>query len=316
MRIIVCNPIQDAGHSNGIAALGQLTRSFCDVGIDAFILPLDGLNQNIALPIDYLLYQRSKNPAYQDILARLTKQVNRFDLKIIASIPNPLPEDVVVLYPETTTKNFLNASKVIRYLGARDGIFKEGACYQKADEKIFTISHSQVITSDADFMLFYPHIANEYLNIQNNSFDMRTLSTSYVGKGNIFKKDINQIQNTVEITRSWPRSKNEVAILLASSKFFYTYDHWSNITLEAVLCGAIPVFVGNDPWPDFNISRLEIGTIPHLNGYPQTDIDPEFLIKFSQRRLEIIKTLKEYERAWPTRVAELCERLKAFFRLV
>jgi hypothetical protein len=315
MRIIVCNPLQDAAHSNGIAALAHLTKSLCEVGIEAYILPLMGGDENRELPIDHLIHNRNKNPGYSDILTRLTEQTNRFGLKLIGRIPDQIPEDVIVIYPETTTKNFLNASKVVRYLGARDGVFKAGLRYQVKNESIYTVSHSRLIDPDADYILFYPHIAREYLNTEIKPFSLRPFSTSYIGKGSIFKKDINHIHNTIEITRFWPKRKNEVAILLSNSKLFFTFDHWSNMTTEAILCGAIPVFIGNDPWPDFNIDAGELGAIPRLDKYSWTDIKSDFLDEFSQRRLEIINVLEEYQMNWTEQVAELCERLRNFFRI-
>ena len=106
------------------------------------------------------------------------------------------------------------------------------------------------------------------------------------------------------IERSWPKGQDQLAILLRGVRNFYTWDSWTATNVEAVLCGAIPVFMRYEPWTEIELDGSELGIIPRMDELSIFDIN-----KYEQDRMSLISKIKELNDNW-------CDRVKVFIEMV
>ncbi len=166
----------------------------------------------------------------------------------------------VVIYPEIVTGNPLNAPRVVRYM-----LNKEG-----------NVAGNKTLASDKDFILAFskefhsnPHAVltcinnNPIFSDENTApVEKRTLNLTYVGKGSTHQV-CSIIPNSVEINRQYPVNKAELAILLKNTRYFFSWDTVSQINIDALFSGAIPVFMSPKPFKNFEeLHKSELGKFP------------------------------------------------------
>lgn len=157
------------------------------------------------------------------------------------------PESIVI-YPEIVTNNPLNANRVVRYLLNREG-YLQGRMIDWGPSD-YPLSFSKVYRDDCD-SLFYP-ITD--LNIFSPDSSEKKGHAFYIGKGNLYGECPKLPY--LEITRSFPPSKAELASLLKEVDIFYSYDAHSATNLDAALCGCIPILLQK---PMEGSERSELG---------------------------------------------------------
>ena len=139
--------------------------------------------------------------------------------------------DSIVVYPEIVLGNPLGADKVVRYL----------LCHELVPinwgELDFPLSYSKVFRDDCD-ILYYP-IAD--LDLFYSDGRKREGYCVYRGKS-FYTGPLPISDNSVEITRSWPESKHELAEILRSKQFLFTLDNITSTALDAALCGCVPLY--------------------------------------------------------------------------
>jgi hypothetical protein len=212
----------------------------------------------------------------------------------------PLGHDpeAIVIYPEGVRGNPLKAKKIVRYLLAPENFFKgEPIKWSPTD---FKLAFSRVYAQNCD-TLFYP-ICD--LDKFKPTDEPKKFNSFYVGKGHL-RQRCQPLMDCVEITRSWPQEKDELAKLLQLSRIFFTYDEMSAINVDAALCGAMPYFLTNRfPW----IQENELGK------HWTYSLDPEEIAQakenISTLRDRIIQMRKEY----PTKLQEICNKIEAHFK--
>lgn len=80
----------------------------------------------------------------------------------------------------------------------------------------------------------------------------------YIGKGNQLTTHLKiPYENIPTITSTYPFKKEETIALLQSSKLFYSYDDFSIINVEALICGCKVYIVENLKWKRFIYSDIE-----------------------------------------------------------
>jgi hypothetical protein len=132
------------------------------------------------------------------------------------------------------------------------------------DENTFVIAHSKILYPTPSAVLFFPlqdPIFSDVKQVPPPS--ERTRSATYTGKGHLFG-EVGRVTGTELITRSIPDSKAELKVMLLSSRFVFTFDSWTNLIVEAILCGAVPVVLKFDPFSKSEIDQSELGPLPAL----------------------------------------------------
>jgi hypothetical protein len=307
MDFIVCFPVQDYKYSNGINALIHLAIELIKLGHNVKICPTKSYPNEDKLYYPSLIRRLLRNNnKFQDYLLDIVKPYN------ISIEYGRLKYDVkktIVIYPEVVIKNPLYAKNIVRYLGNKDGLLKNTTI--KKGEKEFLLSHSSIISSIANHVCFFAYQDPVFNNIGVTPTKDRRLDLFYVGKGSLFVQ-IKKVENTVEITRTWPPTKKELSILLRNCRFFYTYDSWSNINVEANLCGAIPIFLDNGPWKDEEIDGSEIGAIPriHIDRFASESIDFD---EFTKNQEDLMERVRGCEKEWSNSVKVLVDKITGFY---
>ena len=204
--------------------------------------------------------------------------------------------EAIVIYPEVITDNPLKAKKVVRYLLNKEGVMQGKMIeWGKTD---FPLSYAKEYRADCD-KLFYSNTDTE---IFKNLGLERTYNSFYIGKGNQFGH-CEKLPGCVEITRNYPQSKHELAIILNQSKIFFTYDTVSAINLDAILCGAMPFFLQKPLFEDSEYGKYWIESL-----------DLEEIAKTKENNKTIESIIKDNQITFPTRLAKIVDKIEAHFK--
>ena len=68
------------------------------------------------------------------------------------------------------------------------------------------------------------------------------MDATYFGKGPKYV-ECSLIPDTVLIERDWPRDQRQLAVMLKSTRFLFSFDGCSGIHTDAMMCGAVPVIL-------------------------------------------------------------------------
>lgn len=173
---------------------------------------------------------------------------------------NTFIEEGIVIYPEIITGNPVGGKRVVRYLLNKEGNI--GGNSMQASEKDFILSFSMSFHDNADAYLIKIS-KNPLFNCDDSKQTAdRTLDLTYIGKGTNYDECF-VVKGTIEVTRLWPQSREELAILFKQTRFFYTWDAISQTNIDALFCGVAPVFLTARPHDSFDaLDRNEIGAFP------------------------------------------------------
>jgi hypothetical protein len=217
-------------------------------------------------------------------------------------------QDGIVIYPETIHGNPLQATRVVRWMGNKDGALREKRGMGAAPTD-FIVAHSKVIRPDADFVLYYSYV-NPCFNDIDASPEKRVMNATYIGKGYLYKNPIGIIKNTLWIERKWTSTQEQLAFLLKHIACVYTWDCWSQTNVDAILCGAVPFFLQYDPFTSDEIDSAELGRIPRLDG-DHRSFDLE---QFKRERFALMARIGTLQATWPVRVREFYDKMQARFQ--
>lgn len=220
-------------NSAGIYALYKLAKDLNDVGQTAFVT-IWGESNFYVKPVFGV-------PILPNVVA----------LDIIRC------QNAVVIYPEVTAGNPLNAQHVMRWIMNKPGCFGVGDLKFNSNEKIFMygktfnkyikdnkiIGELTVPTVDTDLFVYDENIK-------------KTDITIYTGKQKFKEGFIDKYDNL--ITRTSP-SHEEIAKILKRTKILYTFDCVTNIVNEARLCGCEIIYIPNEQ-QDINIEHNDFGS--------------------------------------------------------
>jgi len=141
----------------------------------------------------------------------------------------------------------------------------------------------------------------------------RRLTLTYAGKGSLYGS-CGLAPGSVAISKEWPRDQIELARLLQVTKYLFTWDPWSAIVTEAILCGAMPVVLRWDPWSPKDLENDELGPQPYLD-YGEHVLGGEWKIcMFPKQRERLGKRIVELEASWEARVRAFAEDVIAHFQ--
>ncbi len=170
-------------------------------------------------------------------------------------------DNAIVIYPDAVIGNPLSAKKIVRYLGNKPGLVTPGHTLAIADNE-FILSHSRILHNNPHSVIFNASIDHCFMyGEQDNPPRNRNLDILYHGKGSMYT-NCPYFSNTLFVGRDWPRGRHQLSILLKRCRYLFTYDPWSNINIEAIAAGAIPIFMQYDPFRESEINSAELGPIP------------------------------------------------------
>lgn len=288
-QVVVCAPIDHAHYSNGILALVRMAQVVAQTGRPAALCATHCWpNENrLVHPTD---------PQAEGVRARAAQ----LGVPLLAPLgPEQLDPDATVIYPETMSGNVLGAARVVRWLGNKPGRLKSDGLGESAGD--FIVSHSRVFGASGP-VLFFGEQHPAFHDAGTRPAADRMLDLTYIGKGFLYGLG-GAVPGTMEVARNWPPTKEQLAALLRSCRFFYTADHWSNINTEALLCGAIPVFLPGGPWSDAEIDSCETGPLPRLRqGFAHVDFSA-----FEEERRAYVGRVRALAGQWPHSVLRVLD---------
>jgi len=192
----------------------------------------------------------------------------------------PLEPDDVAIYPEIIVGNPFNAQRVVRYLLNTPGKIGGDGIYGEND-LLVAWSPNESRYSDG-FWLMLPYLNPVFINHEYE----RTIDCFWVHKGRNTQHPCTS--DCIEITKSWPPTKAELAALLNKTRTLYSYDDNTALAVEAKACGCIVKLIqGNKvvdyafpEWAEFNYERFEsqmkmfISKVNNIGGMINYDISP------------------------------------------
>lgn len=308
-HFLVCAPLHMTHSSNGILALIHLAKTLQKFGSTVHMCQTWGKNDESILALTPEVTTPGTTPEDWQLVERIYQTTAKFGLRMCNDFSREAIDSSYVVYPECMLGNPLGARNVIRYFLNRDGILKNGAKVAVGSND-FLLTHSKVMEPNAHHVCHFQR--SDPLFNRTNSLPpaQRTLDLNYTGKGALYGAS-GVVPNTVAITRTWPDTKEQLAILLRNCRFFYTADACSNINNEALSCGAIPVFMHNGPWTDAEIDAFDAGPMPRVHpGVPQPE---NFFETFEILRERYLEGLRQCELRWEPSVQEMMEKVDRHF---
>lgn len=286
--------------SFGVVCLHKLRQQLLDLGHDAEIIFLtgDGKNCEWGFSDDPKFYQPNASQIIIKDVKEYLKEVRK---------------EGFIVYPEIVNGNPLGGRNVVRYLLNREGALKPWG--MDASNRDFFLVHSIKFRDKFNYALFNVPSINWLDEDSLETFEKRSIDVTYLGKGQKFGFD-KIIKNTLEITRQWPNTQQQLRLLLSKTRFFFTFDPLTATSLDAILCGAIPCVFYSDKFDTTSIEDMEI---PVFSAYAKLNKNFEvekidFNIKsFRETRQEIIEKMRYLESNYADRVAVLASEINSFF---
>ena len=263
--------------SQGCVLLHKLAHTLNKLGHEAALLFFNGYgNQTEAY------FTTDRNFYCSDFIYKNIQDLNAW---------KKFKEKAIIVYPEIISGNPLNGDYVVRYLLNREGFIKKGVMINPSISD-FILTHSYHYHQSPDFHLFN-YQGNQLFNTMGTkNFYERKIDLTYIGKGSKYTKCF-KVNDTIEVTREWPTNKLELANLFKNSRFIYTWDCITATVMDAILCGAFPIFMTYAPLTknevynpiDFGLSIPEISYEESLIPLEQSKINEinYFIIEASNK---------------------------------
>jgi len=260
--------------SGGITVLHKFVNTLNKLGYDAYIAPSgpSGLGWHPShIPFN--------TPSRYENVKLITEEVY-----------NNL-QDAIVIYPETWYGNYLNAPNVVRWImgAANPSYMDEGSgwgiqweAWKDTDlwfwyTQMYTTSTFNSFDKNLDNILFQPEFYkdifyNKDLDRSINCWTLRKSagkinSSEYIHHPNdLFFGDIDK--NLPNPDYDFPGNYKALADLFNKTKIFYSYDTYTFISVQAVMCGADSIV-----YPRAGLSKEEYYNNLSLHRYIAYGLD-------------------------------------------
>jgi predicted O-linked N-acetylglucosamine transferase (SPINDLY family) len=293
-------------HSAGIHSLYNLCDALNNIGREAYIIHYEFVKGADGEPSTKFGFSANPND-YPKNLPHIKMPLFAVGMFEIAEFIR----DNYVVYPEVVRGNPLGANRVIRYVlnseSANGYLMEHGK-----NDFILTYSRAYIENYHHElFQLFYNPLFND---VDTLDYKHRTLDLTYIGKGTKYGP-CHIIKNTVELSRDWPREKSQLASLLRSTKYVFSWDSLSQTLVDSVLCGAVPVILRYDPHPPEKIDSMELGRFPRIDcTFDKADnITFSENDNFLEQRHNFLNKYFYYINSFRDRVASATSEIDRFF---
>ena len=195
----------------------------------------------------------------------------------------------VVVYPDYIVNgNPLRFTNVVRWFLGITQITPE-------HELVFSMSpsHNFQVEAANNLMMFGIEDFFKLPEVEN-----RTKKCFRVGKGSSIPR-LSITDGCIEITAEYPSNRHELAKLLQESEVLYTYDNFTFLITEAILCGCPVVILGHPITAKENIKDNVL--FKYGAGFYE-DYDDDLLVKLKE---EIPKQIELWNRLVETSKQEL-----------
>lgn len=152
----------------------------------------------------------------------------------------------IIIYPEIVKGNPLKGKKVVRYILNEPGLIGGD---KEFDESEIKFVYHEKLKKYSDNLLTVPCIEPFFKNDNKR----RDKVLFYVGKG-IHEQRIDKPE-WLQVTKDWPKNREQLAHLLKTTHTFYTYDDFTMLIDEALYCGCSVYLIKNNTF------------IPIVNNY-------------------------------------------------
>lgn len=182
-------------------------------------------------------------------------------------------------------------------------------------ESQYIIRYSKLYIEDSDFTLHKPFIDSSMNDHGTRHWTQRDLCLTYIGKGREFL-ECHTLPGTVLFERDWPRTKQELALLLKNCKYLFTWDCISATNSDAVLCGAVPIMMHDLQLPRTTLNTCEYGALPILDDPLRilTKCSDEEERQFDQMLTDFKSKMHTYHRSWHQNVIEFSDDVTSKFK--
>lgn len=307
---IICGPFAMADKSHGVRTLVEMARAIERSGRRAFLYTYGFINgQETFFQVNFDKIE-VQNEMEDNFFGSIFKLKRDFGVKFLTDFSPEYLANSYAIYPEVMrNSNVLKSRNVIRYFLNKDGELSGHKVESGSND--FILSFSESMHPNPHHICFYVGDDYEMFDSRNAlATGERRIDVTYIGKGKHYGLS-GVMPNTVEITRKWPKTKEQLAILLRNCRFFYTGDACSKINVEALGCGAVPVYLHNGTWTEEEIDSGEFGVIPRLR--PNTTIGSDFFTNFETRRSEFMNRLQTLIDGWDPSVQQMIEKVDRHF---
>jgi len=305
----VIHSLQFNEKAGGVVALHHLCHLLNKKGVKAYMY----FNPNYYLSIKriiklLLFYFGLKRKYFIDYKHLKVGVINAFKLlkynrfkNFITPTSSKIKNETIVIYPEITDGNPLNASNVVRWFLHKPGFHTGTVNYGKNELYFFNQkSFNDInINPNTDTLLriilirddiFY----NKGLERQGSCYAIRK------GKG---KKIVHDLKDSVLIDNL---SLEEISMIFNTTEFFYSYDIKTMYYRYAVICGCKPIVI-----PDEGISKEEWQPEEELRygiAYGVNDLD------YAENTKELFfKTLEKMKEENIFMIERFIEKCDSFF---
>lgn len=203
--------------------------------------------------------------------------------------------DTIAVQSEVTPGYAIGTPRVVRYVGNREGYLTGRGMGSRPDD--FVLAHSRVVHQSPHAVLYFAEQAPCFRADDTRTALERSIDLSYAGKGVLYG-DTPTPYGAISLARDWPPTQPELALLLRSTRFFYSWDAWTQTNVDALACGCILVVLGYGPWKSGDLDASELGRIPRLDSEHQTiDVDA-----YEAARAALLARRDDLIASWPSRV--------------
>lgn len=232
---------------------------------------------------------------------------------------DPIPEckeiinTGIVIYPEVIIGNPLNAVNVVRYM-----LYFDGAHMQRKMEhsdRDFILTYTKVFFEKHHDVLFYPITNSLFCEENSPKNSERHINITYTDNRKE-KANVHILDNTIHINKQWPESKEQLATILKSTRYFYSWTDISSTNIDALLCGAIPILIEPDPNRVSLLNNAETGPFPFhmakiIDGRVFIWKDPDF----DAKKEKFVQSLFSYKENWINNVTSTIQKINKHFKL-
>ncbi len=317
---VFCTPIVDVGQSNGILSILSLAKGLERLGCDVYFFNILSEHPDDEIILTKELEKRSTKVEWKELLDNAFSSAATLGIKLLIDKSDDRLVDAFVVYPERIKHNPLGATNIIRYFGNKDGVLSAGKLVD-VQPRDFILAHSRILHPNPHFVLFFAHVNPLFNDLDARPFEDRSKNITYVGKGILFS-NVGPITGSELVTKDYPATKEALAELLKDTQFAFTWDSWSNIVVEAIFCGAIPVILNFAPFSERELDESELGPIPRL-AIDRLSLDNETkeiklfdiqdLHEFRKSRLAFIDRVHKYNLDYAKRVGLLLDSVVQHF---
>ena len=316
---VFCAPIANTDQSNGILSILTLARELEALGCDVYFFSIlsEYPSEENLLTINQE-WRWGRGP-WKALLKRTFAAAERLGVKLLMDRDDPRIKGAYIIYPDRILHNPLDAPNVIRYFGNKNGVLNGGVMVEE-NPRDFILVHSRALHANPHFVLFFAHINPAFHDADCAPFEKREKSLTYVGKGSLYA-EVGILLGTEQLPRNEPATKEGLAALLRNTRFLFSWDTWSNIWVEAIYCGAIPVLLTPIPFTEEELDKSELGPLPRISmqrlKFSDTGaiemVYPEDLVKFQEDRISLMKRVEKYNAAYQGNIKLFMEAVIAHF---